>query len=228
MARLIHKDSDGSLRALDVGFSASRIGRAPDNDFVIDHFSVSLHHCEIKLDGTGLTIRVTGDPSSVTSVARAEIRASDPDIPTYWVRPLDEVRRVSFWQYGLYGWVFGTIGAIGLLLAAVGVYGVLSYSVSQRTQEIGVRVALGASNRHVLRLVVGQGLLLAAIGVGVGLVLAAAGTPLARSLLFNVSPFDPLTFTAVSAFLVGVALLASFLPARRATRVDPVIALRGE
>jgi putative ABC transport system permease protein len=80
----------------------------------------------------------------------------------------------------------------------------------------------------VLRLVVGQGLLLAAIGVGVGLVLAAAGTPLARSLLFNVSPFDPLTFTAVSAFLVGVALLASFLPARRATRVDPVIALRGE
>jgi len=177
---------------------------------------------------TGLTIRVTGDPSSVTSVARAEIRASDPDIPTYWVRPLDEVRRVSFWQYGLYGWVFGTIGAIGLLLAAVGVYGVLSYSVSQRTQEIGVRVALGASNRHVLRLVVGQGLLLAAIGVGVGLVLAAAGTPLARSLLFNVSPFDPLTFTAVSAFLVGVALLASFLPARRATRVDPVIALRGE
>jgi putative ABC transport system permease protein len=138
------------------------------------------------------------------------------------------VRRVSFWQYGLYGWVFGTIGAIGLLLAAVGVYGVLSYSVSQRTQEIGVRVALGASNRHVLRLVVGQGLLLAAIGVGVGLVLAAAGTPLARSLLFNVSPFDPLTFTAVSAFLVGVALLASFLPARRATRVDPVIALRGE
>jgi putative ABC transport system permease protein len=178
--------------------------------------------------GTGLTIRVSGDPASIASVARAEIRASDPEISTYWVRTLEDVRRASFWQYGLYGWVFGTIGAIGLLLAAVGVYGVLSYSVSQRTQEIGVRVALGASNRHVLRLVVGQGLLLAAIGVGVGLVLAAAGTPLARSLLFNVSPFDPLTFTAVSAFLVGVALLASFLPARRATRVDPVIALRGE
>lgn len=181
-----------------------------------------------QLLSTGLTIRVTGDPASITSVVRAEIRASDSEISTYWIRTMDDVRRMSFWQYGLYGWVFGTIGVIGLLLASVGVYGVLAYSVSQRTQEIGVRMALGASRRHVLRLVVGQGLLLAAIGVGFGLVLAALGTPLARSLLYNVSPFDPFTFTAVSAFLVGVALLASFLPARRATRVDPVIALRGE
>jgi putative ABC transport system permease protein len=177
---------------------------------------------------TGLTIRVAGDPTSITAAARAEIRASDPNIATYWVRPMEDVRRVSFWQYGLYGWVFATIGVVGLLLAAVGVYGVLSYSVSQRTQEIGVRVALGANRGDVLKLVVGQGLVLAGIGVVAGLALAAFGTPLARSLLYNVSPFDPFTFTVVSMFLLSVAFLASFIPARRATRVDPLVALRGE
>ncbi len=134
----------------------------------------------------------------------------------------------SFWQYGLYGWIFGTTGVVGLLLAAIGVYGVLSYSVSQRAQEIGVRVALGAGHREILRLVVGQGLLLAAIGIVTGCALAAAAMPAARSLLFKVSPFDPLTFTGVAVFLGAVAFLASFLPARRATRVDPIIALRGE
>ena len=177
---------------------------------------------------TGLTVRVTGDPASITSAVRAEIRASDPNIPTYWVRTMEDVRRLSFWQYGLYGWIFGTIGVVGLLLSAVGVYGVLSYSVSQRTQEIGVRVALGANRGDVLRLIVGQGLLLAGIGVAVGLGLAAFGTPLARSLLYDVSPFDPFSFSVVSAFLVAVALLASYFPARRAMNVDPLVALRGE
>ena len=181
-----------------------------------------------ELLSTGLTIRVAGDPASITAAAREAIRVSDPNIPVYWIRTLEDVRRVSFWQYGLYGWVFGTIGVVGLLLASVGVYGVLAYSVSQRTQEIGVRIALGASRGAVLRLVVGQGLLLAGIGVVIGLVLAASGMPLAKSLLYNVSPFDPATFSAVSTFLVMVALLASYVPARRATRVDPVIALRGE
>jgi putative ABC transport system permease protein len=177
---------------------------------------------------TGLTIRVAGNPSSITAAARAEIRASDPNIATYWVQTMEDLRRTSFWQFGLFGWVFGAIGVVGLLLAAVGVYGVLSYSVSQRTQEIGVRVALGANNRDVLKLVVGQGLALAGIGVAIGLVLAALGTPMARSLLYNVSPFDPFTFIMVSVFLLLVALLAGFVPARRATRVDPLVALRGE
>ena len=177
---------------------------------------------------TGLTIRVAGNPASITAAARAAIRASDPNIATYWVLPMEEVRRSSFWEYALFGWVFGTIGVVGLLLAAVGVYGVLSYSVSQRTQEIGVRLALGANQSDVLALVVGQGLILAAAGVVIGLVLAALGTPLARSLLYNVSPFDPFTFVTVSLFLLTVAFFASFVPARRATRVDPLIALRGE
>jgi putative ABC transport system permease protein len=177
---------------------------------------------------TGLTVRVDGDPASITSAVRSELRAADPNLPMFQVRTITEARRLSYWQYGLYGWIFGTIGVMGLLLAAIGVYGVLSYSVSQRTQELGVRVALGAGRRDILRLVVGHGLVLAAIGIVAGLALAAAAMPFARSLLYNVSPFDPLTFTAVATFLVMIAFLASYVPARRATRVDPVVALRGE
>ena len=181
-----------------------------------------------QLLNTGLTIRVDGNPASITSAVRAAIRASDPNLPMAQVRTVSELRRLSFWQYGLYGWIFGTTGFIGLLLAAIGVYGVLSYSVSQRSQEIGVRVALGAGRNEILRLVVGQGLLLAGIGIAIGCLLAGAAMPAARSLLFKVSPVDPLTFVAVASFLAAVAFLASFIPAQRATRVDPVIALRGE
>jgi putative ABC transport system permease protein len=178
---------------------------------------------------TGLTIRVKGgDPASITAAARAAIRASDPTVPLYWVRTLEDVRRVAFWQYGLYGWIFGTIGVLGLLLAAIGVYGVLSYSVSQRTQEIGVRMAMGAGRGDVLRLIVGQGLLLTGIGVLIGVTLAAYGMPLAKSLLYKVSPLDPISFGTVAAFLAATALIASVVPALRATRVDPVIALRAE
>ena len=176
----------------------------------------------------GLTIRVSGDPASITPAAREAIHASDPNVPIYQVRTMDEQRRLDYWQYGLYGWIFGTIGIVGMVLAGVGLYGVLSYSVAQRTQEIGVRVALGAGRREVLTLIIGYGLVLAGIGIVVGLVLAPVSTWLAKSLLYNVSPFDPLTFTAVAAFLVLVAILASWLPAIRATRVDPLTALRGE
>jgi putative ABC transport system permease protein len=177
---------------------------------------------------TGLTIRVEGPPASITSAVRSELRAADPNLPMFQVRTINEARRLSYWQYGLYGWIFGTIGVMGLLLAAIGVYGVLSYSVSQRTQELGVRVALGAARRDILRLVVGHGLLLAGIGIALGLALSAGAMPFARRLLYNVSPFDPLTFGAVATFLVLVAFVASYVPARRATRVDPVVALRGE
>ena len=177
---------------------------------------------------TGLTIRVDGDPASITSAVRQAIRASDPNLPMAQVRTVAELRRLSFWQYGLYGWIFGTTGFVGVLLAAIGVYGVLSYSVSQRAQEIGVRVALGAGNPQILKLVVGQGVVLAGIGIISGAALAGLAMPAARSLLFKVSPFDPVTFLGVSAFLATVAFLASYLPARRAMRVDPVIVLRGE
>jgi putative ABC transport system permease protein len=178
---------------------------------------------------TGLTIRVAaGDPAAIVPSVRAAIRASDPYIPLAEVATMDTVRQSSYWQYGLFGWVFGSIGAIGLVLAGVGVYGVLAYAVAQRTQEIGVRVALGADRSQVLSLVVGQGLRLAGTGIAVGLVLAAIGMPLARSLLYGVSPFDPASFGAVTVFLLLVALMASYFPAVRATRVDPLVALREE
>jgi putative ABC transport system permease protein len=144
------------------------------------------------------------------------------------VRTLEEVRQREFWQFALYGWIFGVIGVVGVLLASTGVYGVLAYSVSQRTREIGVRVTLGAGQRQIVRLIVGQGLALTTTGVVIGLGLAALGTPLTRSLLYNVSPFDPFSFVAVSLMLIVVALVASYVPARRAMKVDPVVALRQE
>ena len=177
---------------------------------------------------TGLVIRVAGDPALIAAAAREEIRAADPNLPVFAVNTMDDVRRLGFWQYGLFGWVFGTIGVVGLLLAAVGVYGVLSYSVAQRTQEIGVRVALGAARHEVVRLVVNHGLMLTLVGVIGGLILAPIGTWAGRSLFYDVSPFDPLSFGAVAAFLLVVAVFASYLPARRATRVNPMDALRGE
>jgi putative ABC transport system permease protein len=175
---------------------------------------------------TGLTIRTSGDPGALSQAVRGAIRESDPNLPVFNVRTLEEVRRNEFWQFGLYGWIFGSIGVVGVLLASVGVYGVLAYSVSQRTREIGLRVTLGAGRNQIFRLIVGQGLALTATGVVIGLVLAAFGTPLARSLLYNVSPFDPFSFVAVSLLLIGVALAAGYVPARRAMKVDPVVALR--
>jgi predicted permease len=177
---------------------------------------------------TGLTIRMAGDPSLVTAAARGEIRAADANLPVFQVNTMEKVRQLSFWQYGIFGWVFSTIGLVGLLLAAVGVYGVLSYSVAQRQQEIGVRMALGAERRDVLRLVVGQGMRLAGLGVAVGIAAAAIALPFARQVLYNVSPFDPASFITVAVFLAGVAAFASYVPALRAARVNPVVALRGE
>src|SRR5207249_7375151 len=123
---------------------------------------------------------------------------------------------------------FSIFGGIALALASVGVYGVLAYSVSQRTQEIGVRMALGASRQTVFRLIVGQGARLAAAGVAAGIVGAFAVTRVVKSLLYNVSATDPLSFGLTALFLVVVALVASYVPARRATAVDPMIALRTE
>jgi putative ABC transport system permease protein len=178
---------------------------------------------------TGLTMRVqAGDPAAVTPAVRAALRASDPYMPLSFVQTLETLRQTSYWQFALFGWVFGGIGVVALALAAVGVYGVLAYSVTRRTQEIGVRVALGAARADILRLVVVQGLRLAGAGVVIGVILAALGMPLARTLLYEVSPFDPTSFAAVSLFLLAVAAVASYVPARRATRVDPLVALRQE
>ena len=178
--------------------------------------------------GTGVTMRVAGEPSAVMPAVRTQVRAADVDLPVYSVLTMEARRRLSFWQFAIFGWVFSIIGVIALLLSAVGVYGVLSYSVSQRTREIGVRVALGASAASVQTMIVRQGLILAGVGVVLGLAASAALTQNAVSLLYNVAPTDPLSYTVVAVFLLVVAGLASWVPARRAMRVDPIEALRGE
>jgi putative ABC transport system permease protein len=177
---------------------------------------------------TGLTVRVAGDPGPVASALREQIRQSDPGLPVFDVWRMEELRQRSFWRYRVFGWMFSSFGAAALLLASIGVYGVLSYSVSQRRQEIGVRVALGAGRRDVLRMIVGQGLRLAAVGIGVGVVGAFGATQLIKSLLYNVTSSDPVSFTGVAVFLTMVAAIASYVPARRAMAVDPIIALRNE
>jgi ABC-type antimicrobial peptide transport system permease subunit len=177
---------------------------------------------------TGFTVRASGDPAALTASIRAAIRAADPALPIFAVRTMEDVRTTGFWQYRLFGWMFGIFGAAALFLAAVGVYGVLSFSVSQRTQEMGVRIALGANHANVRTLVVMQGLKLAAVGVAVGLVGAFGVTRVVQSLLYNVTPTDPISFGGVSLFLAAVAAAASYIPARRATTVDPVVALRNE
>jgi putative ABC transport system permease protein len=177
---------------------------------------------------TGLTIRTAGDPTAVTTAVRREIRASDPALPVFEVATMNKVRENGYWQFRLFGWMFSVFGGIALFLAAIGVYGVIAYGVSQRTHEIGVRVALGARCRDVLRLVVGQGVGLALIGVAVGVVGAFGVTRLIASILFDVSPSDPLSFAGVAVFLTAVAVVASYVPARRAMGVDPIVALRSE
>jgi len=177
---------------------------------------------------TGLVVRVAGDPAHLTTAVREQIRLADPALPVFQVRTMEDLRQFSFWQYKMFGWMFSTFGAVALLLAAVGVYGVLSYSVSQRRQEIGVRMALGAGRGDVLRLVIGQGVTLAAIGIGVGVFAALGVTQFIKTLLYNVTASDPASFSAVAVFLAVVAIIASYVPARRAMSVDPIIALRND
>jgi putative ABC transport system permease protein len=141
---------------------------------------------------------------------------------------MEDLKALRFWERRLFGWMFGIFGGIALLLASIGVYGVLSYAVSQRTQEIGVRMALGAGRRDVLRLIVGQGLRLAIVGVVIGLALTPFVTQFVTSQLYNVTPTDPLSFAGVAVFLTVTAFFASYFPARRAMAVDPLVALRND
>jgi len=177
---------------------------------------------------TGLTIRVGGDPLTIAAPVRATMRDADSAIAVFQMQSMEELRRRGYWEYFLFGWLFSLFGGIALLLAAIGVYGVLSYAVEQRTQEIGVRVALGASRSNVLTLVVSQGVRLALAGVAVGVIGSYFVMPVIKSQLVRVSPTDPQSFIGVSIFLTAIAFVASYVPARRATSVDPLVALRAE
>ena len=169
--------------------------------------------------------RTTGDPLSVAGAVRNEIRQMDASLPVANVRSMNDVVAAALATPRLTGFVLGVFATIALTLAAVGIYGVLAYLVSQRTQEIGIRLAIGADRSQVLGMVLRQGLSLAAIGIGVGLIGAFALTRLMQSLLYEVHPNDPITFVAVAAAVLVIVLAASFLPARRATKVSPMSAL---
>jgi len=175
-----------------------------------------------------LVVRTAADAASVAAAARNEIHALDKAIPVYNVRPMGDVVDAALAERRASTLLVGAFALLALLLALVGIYGVTAYYVTQRTHEIGVRVALGAQARHVLRLVIGQSLRLTLAGLALGLCGAAALTRVLESLLYGVRPTDPATFAGAAALLGAVALLACLVPARRATKVDPLIALRAE
>ena len=178
--------------------------------------------------GTGLLVRTEGSPEQILPALQRELRSVDPRVNLFVVFALRDFIGASWFVQKVAASLLGVLGTLALLLAALGLFSVMAYTVSQRTQEIGIRMALGAQTLDVLRPVLGQALRLAMVGVGIGLVLSFALTRLVASQLLGVSATDPLTFVGVSCLLCTVALAASFIPARRATRVDPLIAMRAE
>ena len=187
-----------------------------------------LPHAQDPWNAMALVAKTKVEPMALASLVRKEVQAMDKDQPVFSTRSMQEVRAQSVIIYNTSSQMLSVFAAIAMLLAALGIYGVMSYSVSQRTHEIGVRLALGASRQHVLKLMIWQGMKLAGLGMVMGLAGALALTSLMKSLLFGVSTTDPLTYGVVVSVLAVVALLACYLPARRATKVDPIIALRYE
>jgi putative ABC transport system permease protein len=173
-------------------------------------------------------VRTNGDPAALTSAVRGIARELDPLLPLFGVEPLQETLSNSLGQQRFTMLAIGMFALIALLLAALGVHGVLNYAVAQRTREIGIRIALGADPRRVRVRVVSDGAVLVGVGLSIGLFTSLAMTTALESLLFGVSSRDPVTFVTVTVLLGVVALIASYLPARRASRVDPVVALRAE
>ena len=185
-------------------------------------------HAQFQWSVLDLVVRAGADPAALVAAIRGEVAELDPNLPVYSVSTMRELVTGSVAEERFNMLLLSLFAAVALLLASVGIYGVLSYSVTQRTHEIGVRVALGAEGRSVLRLVVGQGMALAGAGVLVGVLAAFGLTRLMTSLLYEVSATDPLTYAAVVVILLLVALAACYVPAWRATRVDPVVALKYE
>jgi predicted permease len=175
-----------------------------------------------------LVARTRSDPRQVLGALRGEVQKLDPSISVYAAKTLKEHMGTSLFPARMAAIALGSFGVLALILAAVGIYGVMSHVVAGRTREIGLRMALGAQLSDVQKLILKQGMLLAAIGSACGLVIAFGGARMMKSLLYGVSTSDPITFTGVALLLLSIALLACWVPARRASRVEPMIALRAE
>ena len=175
-----------------------------------------------------LAVQTSITPETLTNAIREQVRALDPDQPITSVKTVDELldRTLSETKFTLL--LFGLFAALALVLAAIGIYGVMATAVTQRTHEIGLRMALGAQKHDVLRLIIGQGMTPVIVGIAAGLLSAFALTRLMSTLLFGVSATDPITLAVITLLLAAVALLACYLPARRAAKVDPLVALRYE
>jgi predicted permease len=177
-----------------------------------------------------VAVRASGAPIDLARAVRRAIAEADPEVSVYDVRPMTEHldNGNAFFPFRMAAFMSGLFGGMGLLLASIGLYGMIAYHVGQRTQEIGVRMALGATAATVIRDIVAQGARFAVVGIAIGIVLAAGLAQLLEGLLLGVSPFDPVTYAAVAALLIVICLVASFVPARRATTVDPLVALRAD
>lgn len=208
-----------------VGVAASVKQYALDTD---SRVALYTPHLQSGAGGLSVVVRTTTDPLSLAAAVTREARALDPNLALYDVKAMGQWFSESLARRRFAMLMLGLFAVVALLLAGIGIYGVMSYTVAQRTRELGIRIALGAQRRDVLKLVVDQGMRLAGLGVGLGLVSAIVLTRVMSSLLFGVGAKDPLTFAAIALLLTAVALLACWIPARRATRVDPMIALRCE
>jgi putative ABC transport system permease protein len=185
-------------------------------------------HPELVMSGMTILVRSSNDPLAALSTIRNQLQQMDPELPMAAVATMDQLLADSLSRSRFTMLLLGIFAVVALVLAAVGIYGLIAYSVTQRTQELGIRIALGAQRRDVLRLVLVQGTRLTLLGVAIGVLAALTLSRLLGTLLFGVSATDPLTFAGVAGLLAVVALLACFIPARRATRVDPTVALRYE
>jgi putative ABC transport system permease protein len=199
-------------------------GLSQDSNRVQGYFSFA----QLPFSGMTVIIKAAGDPTQLVASARGQVQAVDPDQPIYNIRTMNEICSESVAPERMNLMLLTIFAGIALVLAVVGIYGVMSYTVTQRTHEIGIRMAIGAEPRDVFRMVIGQGMMLALIGVACGLVGAFSLTRLMTTMLFGVAPTDPVTFAAIAVLLSGVALVACYIPGRRATKVDPVVSLRYE
>jgi putative ABC transport system permease protein len=216
----------------DAGACAEIVGIVGDvkHNSLVDDVGYDLYHAcyQSYSKQTHFVARTHGDPMALANDIQRAIWQVAPDTGVFNVMPVSRLSANTVWQSRIWGLLFGIFSAIALVLAAVGIYGVMAYFVTQRTREIGIRIALGAQWRDVQKLILTSGMLLVAIGLAIGLAGAFALTRLMTTLLFEISPTDPITFGAVALCVVVAALLACYIPARRATKVDPLIALRYE